>query len=76
MGHWGGHPTLLVGWLWLFVGGHTHFMSWWVLVMGGCAPCHSWILTGGSCGHSWVVVPVLCCGGQSSFVGGAVFCGF
>ena len=36
--------------------------------MDGCAPCCSWILTGGSCGCLWAVVPVQCCGGQ--FVGG------
>jgi len=63
VGHWGGHPTLLVGRLWLFVGGHTHFMSWWAVVMGGCAPCHLWILTGGGCGRLWVVIPVQCHGG-------------
>ena len=47
VGHWGGHPMLLVGRLWVFVGSCTHFMSWWVVVMDGCAPHHSWILTGG-----------------------------
>jgi hypothetical protein len=48
---------------------------WWsysfcVVVGGGrgCAPCRSWTLTGGSCGRSWAVVPVLCCGGWSLFV--------
>ena len=30
MGYWGGHPMSLVGQLWLFVGGHTHLVSWWV----------------------------------------------
>jgi len=71
---WAVMPILCGGWswfmgqLWLFVGSHTHFMSWWVVIVGRCAPCHSWILTGGSCGCSWVVVPVQCHGGQ--FVGG------
>jgi len=47
MGYWGGHPMSLVGRLWLFVGGRTHLVSWWVMVVGGCAPHRSWILTGG-----------------------------
>jgi len=47
MGYWGGHPTSLVGQLWLFVGGCTHLVSWWAMVVGGCAPRRSWILTGG-----------------------------
>jgi hypothetical protein len=48
-------PTLLVGRLWLFVGGRTHFVPWWAVVVGGCTPRRSWVLTGGK---------------LSSFVGG------
>jgi ABC-type transport system involved in cytochrome c biogenesis permease subunit len=39
VGHWGGCPTLLVGQLWLFIGGCPHFMlcrggQWlWVSVL-------------------------------------------
>jgi hypothetical protein len=55
MGYWGGRPTSLVGQLWLFVGGRTHFVPWWAVVVGGCAPRRSWVLTGGK---------------LSSFVGG------
>jgi len=60
MGYWGGHPTLLVGWLWLFVGGRTHLVLWWAMVVGGCAPRRSWILTGGKL---WSFV-----GGRARFV--------
>ena len=52
MGYWGGHPTSLVG--------CTHLVSWWAMVVGGCAPCHSWILTGGKL---WLFV-----GGHAHFM--------
>jgi hypothetical protein len=71
---WGRRPTSLVGCLWLFVGGCTHLVSQWAMVVRACAPRCSWILTGGSRGGSWAVVPVSCCGGQLSFEGG--WCGF
>jgi len=60
VGDWGERSMLLAGHSWAVI------VCKWLR----CTPHHLGVLRVCSCCHSWVVIPILCHGGQSSFVGG------